>query len=301
MSESPIIDRDTLTRFMLERSGVRGVLVHLDDAWQAIRDRTTYPEPVAERLGETCAAAALFTGHVKVDGRLSVQLRGTGALRTLFAECTATGTLRGIAHYTGPLPDPLTPRAFGDGSLLAITIENLPPGGQEMVRYQGLVDLDADLLSDAFESYFAQSEQLPTRVFLAASGDRAAALMLQSLPQGRHGDPDGWGRASALFDTLGRQELLDVPVESLLWRLFHEEDVRVLGQRTLAFACSCSRPRVEDMLRSLGPAEAEAAAGNGEAEVHCDFCGQGYAFSLDQIHALFLAPQASAPGSERLQ
>jgi molecular chaperone Hsp33 len=301
MSESPIIDRDTLTRFMLERSGVRGVLVHLDDAWQAIRARTPYPEPVAECLGETCAAAALFTGHVKVDGRLSVQLRGTGALRTLFAECTAAGTLRGIAHYSAPLPEPLTPRAFGDGSLLAITIENLPPGGQEMVRYQGLVGLDADLLSDAFEQYFAQSEQLPTRVLLAAGGDRAAALMLQSLPRGKDGDPDGWARASALFDTLGRRELLDVPVESLLWRLFHEEDVRVLGQRGLGFACSCSRARVEDTLRSLGRDEADAAAASGEAVVHCDFCGQGYVFTPDQIAALFEAPQPSAPGSERLQ
>ncbi len=301
MSDSPIIDQDTLTRFMLERSGVRGVLVHLDEAWQAIRDRTPYPESVAERLGETCAAAALFTGHVKVDGRLSVQLRGTGALRTLFAECTAVGTLRGIAHYTDPLPEPLTPRAFGDGSLLAITIENLPPGGQEMVRYQGLVDLDADLLSEAFESYFSQSEQLPTRVLLAANGGRAAALMLQSLPQGRDGDPDGWSRSSALFDTLGEKELLETPVESLLWRLFHEEDVRVLGQRALTFACSCSRARVEDMLRSLGRQEAEAAADSGQAEVHCDFCGQGYAFTPEEIEALFLAPQPSAPGSERLQ
>lgn len=301
MSESPISDRDTLTRFLLERSGIRGVLVHLDEAWHAIRARTPYPDAVAASLGETCAAAALFTGHVKVDGRLSVQLRGTGALRTLFAECTAAGTLRGIAHYADPLPTPLTPRAFGEGSLLAITIENLPPGGQEMVRYQGLVDLDVDSLAEAFEGYFSQSEQLPTRVLLAADGERASALMLQLLPQGEHGDPEGWLRAGALFDTLGTRELLTLPVETLLWRLFHEEDVRVLGQRGLSFACSCSQARVEDMLRSLGLEEAQAAAESGHAEVHCDFCGQGYAFSPEQIQALFLAPQPSAPGSERLQ
>jgi len=300
MSESPIIDRDTLTRFLLERSGVRGVLVHLDDTWQEIQARTPYPAAVANCLGETCAAAALFTGHVKVDGRLSVQLRGTGALRTLFAECTAGGTLRGIAQYADPLPAPLTPRAFGEGSLMAITIENLPPGGREMMRYQGLVSLDAERLSEAFEAYFSQSEQLPTRLLLASDGDRAAAVMLQQLPQ-TAGDGDGWARCSALFDTLGAAELLAVPVESLLWRLFHEEGVRILGQRELAFACSCSRGRVEDMLRSLGIEEALAGAENGRSEVHCDFCGQAYLFSRDEVAALFHAPPASAPGSERLQ
>ncbi|WP_026802319.1 Hsp33 family molecular chaperone HslO [Arenimonas oryziterrae] len=294
-------DRDTLTRFLLERSGVRGVLVHLDDAWQAVRARTSYPESVAERLGETCAAAALFTGHVKVDGRLSVQMRGTGALRTLFAECTSEGTVRGIAHYAEPLPVPLTPRAFGAGSVLAITIENQPAGGQEMQRYQGLVDLDADYLSEAFEGYFSHSEQLPTRVLLAANGDRASALMLQRLPEGPASDRESWVRCGALFDTLSPGELLTVSVESLLWRLFHEEGVRVLGQRPLSFACSCSQARVEDMLRSLGVEEALAAAEAGQAEIHCDFCGQGYAFSPEQILTLFQAPRPSAPGSERLQ
>src|SRR6187549_1138445 len=125
-NETDSLDDDSLSRFLLERSGLRGVLVHLDETWRAILHRAQYPDAVAERLGETCAAAALFTGHVKVEGRLSVQMRGTGALRTLFAECTAAGTLRGIAHYAEPLPEPLTPRAFGTGSVMAITIENHP-------------------------------------------------------------------------------------------------------------------------------------------------------------------------------
>lgn len=296
----PNSDRDILSLFMLEPSGVRGVLVHLDDAWQTIQARSPYPASVAERLGETCAAAALFTGHAKLDGRLSVQLRGTGALRTLFAECTAAGTLRGIAHFSESLPAPLTPRAFGPGSVMAITIENLPPGGREMMRYQGMVGLDADHLAEAFEGYFAQSEQLPTRVLLAADGQRAAALMLQMLPQG-HGDADGWTRCSALFDTLSGPELLELSSETLLFRLFHEENVSLLGQRPLSFACSCSRARVEDTLRGLGEAEMLAASRDGLTEVHCDFCGQGYQFSDDQVQGLFDAAGANAPGSELLQ
>ncbi len=296
----PDADSDNLSLFLLEHAGLRGVLVHLDETWQAIQSRVDYPRQVADRLGETCAAAALFTGHAKLDGRLSVQLRGTGALRTLFAECTAEGTLRGIAHYSEPLPTPLTPRAFGEGSVMAITIENLPPGGQEMMRYQGLVGLDADHLEEAFEDYFAQSEQLPTRVLLAADGDRAAALMLQQLPEG-HGDADGWTRSSAIFDTLGRHELLGLPSETLLFRLFHEENVRLIGQRPLRFACSCSRARVADMLRSLDLGETLAAARDGVTEVHCDFCGQGYRFSEEEVKVLFEAGGANAPGSERIQ
>lgn len=292
-------DRDTLTRFLLERSGVRGVVVHLDQTWREIAGRTDYPLPVSARLGETCAAAALFTGHAKIDGRLSVQLRGTGALRTLFAECTAAGTLRGIAHYDEPIPSPLTPRAFGPGSLLAITIESTPPGASETTRYQGLVGLDADSLAAAFEGYFEQSEQLPTRVLLASQSGRAAGLMLQQLPGG-HGDADGWDRCNALFETLGDEELAGQPVQTLLWRLFHEEGVKMLDRRPLCFACSCSRERVGDMMRSLGPEEARQAVVDGVALVHCDFCGQEYRFEAEQIEALFsLGP--TAPGSDSLQ
>jgi molecular chaperone Hsp33 len=299
-------DRDTLTLFLLDQAGVRGALVHLDESWAAIQARAPYPPEVAERLGETCAAAALFTGHAKLDGRLSVQLRGTGAMRTLFAECTSAGTLRGIAHYEEPLPSPLTPRAFGDGSVMAITIETLPPGGQEMVRYQGLVSLQADNLATAFEDYFAQSEQLPTRIQLAASGDRAAALLLQQLPRNpadetAPGDADGWTRASALFDTLGPAELLETPDQTLLYRLFHQESVRLVGARPLSFACSCSRERVEDTLRGLGEVEILASLRDGQAEVHCDFCGKSYLFSEPQLRALFAGVEVNAPSSDRLQ
>ena len=292
-------DRDCLTRFVLGRSGVRGALVRLNDAWQGIRQRTDYPTAVESCLGETCAAAALFTSHIKMEGRLSVQLRGTGVLRTLFAECTTAGTLRGIAHHGELLPGRLTPRAFGSDAILAISIETLAPGAREMQRYQGMVGLDADELSEAFESYFAQSEQLPTRIRLFGGKDVAAALMLQQLPEG-HGDRDGWARANALFETLTDAELAELPVETLLWRLFHDEQLQLLGHKPLSFACSCSRERVSDMLRSLGHAEASAAAETGTALIHCDFCGQAYTFSQVQIDGLFVhGPEV--PGPESLQ
>ncbi len=294
---------DTLLRFLLPTAGVRGVAVRLDETWRTMAARAAYPQAVAELLGEAAAAAALFTGHAKVDGRLSVQLRSHGALRTLFAECTAAGTLRGIAQLDEDgAPPSRDLRALGADSVLAITIENPSLGGREPMRYQGLVELDADNLGEAFEGYFRQSEQLPTRLLLACDGVRAAGLMLQALP-GDHGDADGWPRVGALFDTLGGEELLALPPAEVVHRLFHEESPELLGEKPLSFACSCSRERVAAMLVSLGAEEAGAAveAGEGEARVRCEFCGQDYRFGADQIAALFRDAAAEMPAAPGIQ
>jgi molecular chaperone Hsp33 len=294
-----VADDDVLHRFLLERSGVRGVLVRLDETWRTVRARAPYPAQLAGLLGETLAAAALFTGHAKIDGRLSVQLKGDGALRTLFAECTREGTLRGLAHWHDPLPAELGPRQFSAGSMLAITIETRPQGARDITRYQGLVGLDSDTLAGAFERYFVQSEQLPTRLLLAADGDRASGLMLQQLP-GAAGDADAWPRANALFDTLGAAEMMSTSSEALLYRLFHEEDVRLLASQPLAFGCSCSRERVGAMLLGLGHEEAEAALQGDVAEVICEFCNQKYHFDRIDIEQLF-AGGGSSPGPRTTQ
>lgn len=299
-------DRDQLTRFLIEGAGVRGVRVHLDDTWRQIRERATgfahekSSSAAMELLGEAAAAAALFTGHAKIEGRLSVQLHSQGALRTLFAECTAAGTLRGIAQLSDEGEVSRDLRALGPDAVLAITIENPTIGGREPVRYQGLVALESDSLAGAFEDYFRQSEQLPTRLLLAVDDQRAAGLMLQKLP-GDQGDDDGWSRAGALFDTLRPQELLEWPGETLLGRLFHEDGVQVLGSRPLRFACSCSRERVESMLVSLGEDEATAAVSDGEAKVRCEFCGQTYRFGENEIASLLASAAAELAAPDRLQ
>ena len=292
---------DSLIRFLLPDAGVRGVHVHLDASWQQILSHGTYPPAAAELLGEATVASALFTGHTKVDGRLSIQLRSNTAMRTLFAECTAAGTLRGIVQLSGEGDAPRDLTALGEDALLAITIENPGLDPREPQRYQSLVGLGASGLDEAFEDYFRQSEQLPTRLLLAADGDRAAGLLLQKLP-GDEGDTDGWSRASALFETLGKQELLDVAGNELLHRLFHEQAPELLGERPLRFACSCSRERVEGMLQSLGEVEARAAAEpTGSVDIRCEFCGREYHFPLTEFDILFHDPAASVPAPERLQ
>jgi len=299
---APPADSDRLTRFLLPDAGVRGVHVQLRQAWQQIRSRDDYPAAAAELLGEAVAAAALFTGHTKVEGRLSVQLRGQHRLRTLFAECTANGSLRGIVQLAEDDPTPLSRdlRELGTGAILAITIENPGSRGRDPARYQGLVPLESDSLDAAFEDYFRQSEQLSTRLLLSADADRAAGLMLQKLP-GDEGDADGWTRAGALFDTLTPGELLDTEAATLLTRLFHEERVESVGDRPLAFGCSCSRERVAGMLASLGADEARAAVIDGAARVRCEFCGERYAFTADEVEGLLAVPEPATPAPDRVQ
>ncbi len=292
---------DSLIRFLLPDAGVRGVHVQLQATWQEILSHAVYPDNAAELLGEACVASALFTGHTKVDGRLSIQLRSNTGLRTLFAECTAAGTLRGIAQLADGADAPRDLSSLGSDALLAITIENPGLDPREPQRYQSLVGLTAPALDEAFEDYFRQSEQLPTRLLLAADRNGAVGLLLQKLP-GDGGDDDGWARASALFDTLGKAELLTTPAEQMLHRLFHEEKPELMGSKPLAFGCSCSHERVASMLVSLGEEEARAAAEDtGAVEVRCEFCGREYHFPLTEFGILFHGAEGTVPAPERLQ
>lgn len=291
----PLRLTDALHRFLIDGAGVRGVLVRLNESWETIRDAAPYPAAIATLLGETAVAASLFGGHTKIEGTVSVQFKGRQALRTLFAEYRAPGLLRGIAHWEDPLPEPLTLHSVGEGGLLAITLESPTPGQREPTRYQGLVGLDAESLAQAFEQYFSQSEQLPTRIMFSVAGGVAAGILLQTLP-GADIDPDGWTRVQALLDTLTPQELRDADPATLLYRLFHEDGVRVLGEQSLQFRCTCSRERVGQVLIGLGRDEAFASIQGDAAEITCEFCNQRYRFDRIDITQLFVGGGA-VPGS----
>jgi molecular chaperone Hsp33 len=285
---------DFLHRFQLERAGVRGALVRLDESWQRIRANGDYTAPLVDLLGQTATASALFTGTIKFEGRLSIHLRNSGALRLLFADCTHDGQLRGIARWDGAPPKtgvPLEP-----GARLAITIENSATDS----RYQGIVPVESGDLVGAFEGYFQRSEQLPTRLMLVATPERCGGLMLQQVAAAGGaavGDADGWNRAEHLLATLTAEELLGLPPEQVLLRLFHEEEVRLQPARPLAFGCTCSRERVGNMLRSLGREENEAVlAEQGSIEVTCEFCNRRYVFDEADVAAVFAdEPPAPAP------
>lgn len=290
---------DSITRFILDGAHVRGALVKLTDTWQEIASRTVYPTAVAEYLAQCMVASALFTSSIKIDGRLSIHLRGAGCLRTLFAECSTEGTLRGIAHFQEPVPEHIDIQDFGPDAILAITIENQAVLSREPQRYQGLVGLQAPTLTEAFEIYFEQSEQLPTRLLLFSNESQAVGILLQQMPD-QTGNLEHWQRAQMLLDTTTAEELFSLSPNEMLFRLFHEEQVRVLDTNELSFACSCSRERVENALVSLGQVEIEQTVKeNGELTVHCDFCGQAYHFTLEQSISMFW-PKTSAPVNTRL-
>lgn len=281
---------DFLHRFELERAGVRGVFVRLAESWQHVRERADYPPVLADLLGRTLAASALFTGNIKFDGALSIQIKQAGPVGLLFAECGSDGRLRGLARWSGEIADSSSLFDAQPAPLLAITIDNRASGQ----RYQGLVPVEDTRLAALFEGYFERSEQLPTRVMLACGDGRCAGLMLQRLPGHVHAedDTDAWNRVGHLLASARERELLTLAPEALLYRLFHEEDVRLHAAKPLLFGCSCSRERVAGMLHSLGRAEAEAAVReDGVAEVTCEFCNTQYRFDRVDLEQVFRSGQ----------
>ncbi|HEX6834250.1 MAG TPA: Hsp33 family molecular chaperone HslO [Rudaea sp.] len=289
--------QDILHRFELEHASVRGVLVRLEDTWKQVRSRADYPAQLAVLLGQTLAASALFTGNIKFEGALSIQLKGAGPLGLLFAECTHNGRLRGLARWDGEIAPDFRLTQEDRAPILAITIENNASGQ----RYQGLVPVEDADLSTLFEGYFERSEQLPTKVLLVCDEQRCAGLMLQHLPGSAHADPDAWNRVGHLLSTATPDELLRLPAESLLTRLFHEESVRLHSAQPLAFGCRCSRERVAAMLQSLGRAEADASVNaEGVIEVTCEFCNTQYRFDRVDIEQA-LRGDTGAPTSTTTQ
>jgi len=283
---------DNLQRFVFEDTPIRGEIVRLDATYRAVLDRRDYPPAVREILGELMVAAALLASTLKFEGKLSMQIQGHGPVKLLMAECSESGAMRALAQWQGAVePAPLE-RLIGSGRFV-ITID--PQDSQE--RYQGIVELEGGSVAAALEHYFAQSEQLDTRLWLAADREQAAGMLLQKLPDSQLEDADAWDRAVHLGSTLTRVELLSLPAHDLLRRLYHEEDIRLFARQPLSFRCSCSRERVEAVLRMLGREEVESILEErGDVEVDCEFCGAHYAFDpVDAAQLFTVPPPADTP------
>jgi len=280
----PSRDSDCLHRFVFEHTDVRGELVHLDASWQAVLERQTYPEPLRKLLGEAMAAAALLSATIKINGSLHLQLQGDGPVSLVLVEVTAQRTLRGLARWTGKVPETGLREQVGQAHLM-MTID--PGEGGE--RYQGIVTVEQDLLQSTLEDYFAQSEQLATRLWLTANDQRACGMLLQQLP-GQSDDDEDWNRDVFLGETVSDDELLELSVTDLLHRLYHEEDLRLFEPEPFSFRCACSAERIETMLRGLGYDEVrDILEDQGKVSVNCEFCRQVYAYDAVDIERLFAA------------
>lgn len=274
--------RDLLHRFLFDAMNIRGELVQLDQTWRETLARSEYPEPVKQVLGESMAAAALLIATLKVEGSLTLQVRGEGPLHLLVVHANSDRSLRGLARWSSDVPEgEALASVFGAGHLV-ITID--PTEGE---RYQGIVPLTGTDIQDALKHYFEQSEQLPTKLWLAAGEQSAAGLLLQVLP-GEQEDGDAWNRVSQLADTVTAEELLNLDSDVLLHRLFHEETVRVFEPEPIRFECSCSTDKIIATLRQLGEDEVnDILKTEGKVEVTCDFCNQQYNFDSVDVGAIF--------------
>lgn len=277
---------DNLQRFVFEETPIRGEIVRLDATYRAVLERRDYPPVVREILGELMVAVALLASTLKFEGKLIMQIQGSGPVKLLMAECTQGGNMRALAQWHGNVERGSLVELVGAGKF-AITID--PEDSQE--RYQGLVQLEGGSVAKALEHYFAQSEQLETRLWLAADREQAAGMLLQKLPDSQLEDADAWNRAVQLGSTLTRLELLSLPVPEILRRLYHEDDIRLFSRHPLSFRCTCSRERVEAVLQMLGQEEVESILHErGAIDVDCEFCGAHYEFDIVDAARLFAAP-----------
>jgi molecular chaperone Hsp33 len=288
---------DLIQPFKIEGQAVRGRLVRLGPLIEAVLDCHRYPEPVAELLGEMVALAAALAGALKYDGVFTLQIKGEGPIRLMVTDVTSAGDVRGYAQFDAEKLAALAaggngafrsvPKLLGAG-YLAFTVDQ----GLHTERYQGIVELTGGTLADCVHHYFRQSEQLDAAIKVAAgrteSGWRAGAIMLQRLPPAPGAADeveDGWRRALALMASSTATELIDARLtpNDLLYRLFHEDGVRVFAQSRLQAACRCSRERVERVLHALPGEELETFKVDGLITVTCEFCSARYEFDDGEI------------------
>lgn len=276
------MSQDQLLRFSFDKTDVRGEITHLDESFREVIRRHQHPTLVANAIGELMAATALLSATLKFEGRLTLQVRLSGNITLLQAETNEKGQLRAIARYDRDSAE--HELNFTNGQLV-ITME--PAQGQ---RYQGITAIEGGNIAAALEEYFAQSEQLPSRFWLFADGQQAAGLMIQKTPTAADvvSDADAWDRIHHLAATIKEEELLHLEAETVLHRLFHQEEVRLFPASELSFFCTCSKPRIAAAISQLGYDELDSMLKElGKITINCEFCQQHYSFDRDQVEELF--------------
>jgi len=288
--EKPGIHSDRSLRFVFENTDIRGETVHLNDTLQEILGIHQYAPGVSRLLGEFLAAAVLLSSTLKFDGKLILQVRSEGEIPLLMVECTSQRQVRAIARGAEQATSDNFQKLLGNGQL-AITID--PDKGE---RYQGIVPLVGDSLAHCLDSYFEQSEQLQTRVWLAADESHAAGFLLQQLPVQLTPEPEErqelWERYSTLAATLQAPELLELNAEQVLHRLYHEDDLRIFQPTDVEFRCSCSRERTYNALASLNSQDIQEILEEQEVvTMDCEFCNQQYIFTSKDLQPLLPGEQ----------
>ena len=284
---------DLRQRFYIEDSPVRGEVVHLEETLQTILAQRDYAPAVQVLLGEMLSATALLASTLKIKGRISLQIQASGSFKWAMAECNHLGEVRALADYEA---DPRFNAADSSSTVLSTLISpvlfiNIEPEFGE--RYQGIVALDKPNLAGCLMQYYDLSAQIPTRIVLASSAQRAGGLLIQLLPRNSEEeqervDQDLWPRLTMLTETLKIEELTDLEASEILYRLYNEEEVRLPEVEVLKFGCTCSNERCAQALEQIG-AEAvrETLEHQNPITMDCQFCNTQYSFSAEEALGLF--------------
>ncbi len=302
---------DIVAPFQVEGEPVRGRIVRLGPAVDTVLTRHDYPEPVANLLGEACALAALVGASLKFEGRLIIQAQGDGPVAYVVADYDTSGALRGYCRFDADRVEEAS-KGFvrpGAGALLGkgvfiMTVDQ----GPDMDRYQGVTPIEGETLALCAETYFAQSEQTPTRVRLAVGQAdhgagahwRAGGILIQNIAedQARGSTEEAWATAQAHFETIGEDELIDptVSAPTLLWRLFHQDGVRVFEPKALTGFCRCSREKIVNMLASFPPEErVDMVESDGRIHVTCEYCSRVYELEPEAVDQVVSDPEDANP------
>ncbi len=278
---------DELQRFLFENQHMRGEFVRLDTSLRHATEQHNYPKVIYNLLGETLLAAVLLSATIKFEGMLTIQLQSENEINLLVAKCSHDFKVRGLIQWDKTLNENLLPETLGPGQLI-ITIQ--PDSNAQ--AYQGIVAIrNQQSITEAIEEYFAQSEQLPTKLWLEVGDGHAAGMLLQTLPGPNSQDREYfWEHATILGSTLTRQELLDLDNQTILQRLYPEESIRLFNADDVQFSCQCTIPRMENAIRIMGKAEAlDILTTKQHLTVHCEYCNREYAFDRDAITNIFSA------------
>ncbi len=276
---------DNLQRFMFEHAAIRGEIAHLNETYQTIINQKPYPEKVKRLLGEALVCCALLTDSIQFEGDVTLQFHGDERLPLLLVQCNHHMQIRGFANYQHDHQDIDFEAAFLKGKLV-LTINQY----NQTQSYQSIVPTTSLSMAENLMDYFAQSEQLSTRIWLAVADDKAAGMLLQLLPtQDVEQREDFWEYAVQIGQTITEQELLALDNITILHRLYHETELRLFDARAVRFQCRCSEEKMKQALRVLGESEVQALLQEqqGHIDVACDFCSKTYTFDAIDVTLLF--------------
>ncbi|CEK12022.1 Hsp33 family molecular chaperone HslO [Legionella hackeliae] len=275
---------DSLQRFIFENANIRGEIAHLQDTYQTIMGQRSYPPMIKNLLGEALVSCLLLVGSIKFEGNLSLQFQGDKRLPLLIVQCDHHLNLRAFAKYEEDLQIVDYAEAFLKGQIV-LTINQY----NQTQAYQSVVPIQSTSMSENLMAYFAQSEQIATRVWLAVNEDMAAGMLLQLMPgQDTQQRENFWEYAVQLGQTVSEQELLTLDNQTLLYRLYNETEVRLFDARRVRFQCRCSEEKMKQVLTILGEEEAkQLLKEKGKIDVTCDFCNKQYSFDAIDVTMLF--------------